>query len=129
MITTKAASAINPLMVLDEITKVTREWIQIHEEEQTKRAQIAADVESRIADIHARRDLFLTYLDKTFDERDALFEALFERLDQAMTHDPTAVGDILGSITALAIKSPFADLRDPVALRAKLDDDDSEWEV
>ncbi|MCK5929052.1 MAG: hypothetical protein KAG80_12730 [Nocardioides sp.] len=129
MITAKAASAINPLTVLDEITRLAGEWIHVHEEEETKRAQIAADAETRIAEIHARRDLFLTYLDKTFDEREALFERLFDRLDQALSHDPSSAGEILGSITALALKSPFADLRDPVAVRAKLADSDAEWEV
>jgi hypothetical protein len=125
----KAAGPLSAASVLEEIVKLTREWIQVDEEETTKRAQIEADAKLNIAEIHARRDLFLTYLDKTFDEREKNFEELFARLDEALANDSEAVGLILSSISTLALKSPFADLHDPVALRQKLDDPTVEWEV
>ena len=123
------AGPLSAATVLDEIVKLTKEWIQVHEEETTKRVQIKADTKVQIAEIHARRDLFLTYLDKTFDEREKNFEVLFARLDDALANNFEAVGMILSSITTLALKSPFADLHDPVALRQKLDDPTAEWEV
>jgi hypothetical protein len=94
-----------------------------------QRVQIEAETEITIAEINPRRDLFLTYLDKTFDEREKNFDQLFARLDDALANKPEAVGMILSSITALALKSPFADLHDPVALRQKLDDPAAEWPV
>lgn len=115
--------------VLDEVLRLGREWVQVHEETSTKRTAIQADAEVTIAQIHARRDLFLTYLDRSFDEREQNFEALFARLDEALASSPEAVGAILSSITTLALKSPFADLHDPVALRQKLDDPGAEWAV
>lgn len=125
----KAAGPLSAATLLEEIIKLTQEWIQVHEQETTKRALIEAEAEVQIAEIHARRDLFLTYLDKTFDEREKNFEELFTRLDDALANAPDAVGVILSSITTLALKSPFADLHDPVVLRQKLDDPSAEWEV
>jgi hypothetical protein len=54
---------------------------------------------------------------------------LFAHLDDALANNFEAVGIIHSSITTLALKSPFADLHDPVALRQKLDDPTAEWEV
>ena len=125
----KAAGPLSAANVLNDIVELVREWIQVHEDETTKRAQIAADGEVKIEEIHARRDLFLTYLDKTFDEREKNFEQLFARLDDALANNADAVVVILSSITTLALKSPFADLHDPIALRQKLDDPEAEWEV
>jgi hypothetical protein len=123
------ASPLSAANVLFEIVNLTKEWIQVHEEETTNRVRIKADTKVKIAEIHARRDLFLTYLDKTFDEREKNFEELFASLDHALANNFEAVGMILSSITTLALKSPFADLHDPVALRQKLDDPTAEWEV
>lgn len=120
---------ISAMNVIDEVLRLGREWMQVHEEESTKRAVIQVDAEVTIAQIHARRDLFLSYLDKSFDEREKNFEALFARLDEALLSSPEAVGTILSSITTLALKSPFADLHDPVALKEKLNDPDAEWSV
>lgn len=125
----KAAGPLAAATVLEEIVKLAKEWVQVHEEETTKRIQIKAAADATIAEIHARRDLFLTYLDKTFDERERNFEELFARLDKALSTNAESIGVILSSITALALKSPFADLHDPVALRKKLDDRAAEWAV
>lgn len=125
----KAAGPLSAANILDEIFALARECIQVHEDETTKRAQIAADAEVKIAEIHARSGLFLTYLDKTFDEREKNFEQLFALLDDALANNANAVGGILSSITTLALKSPFADLRDPIAVRQKLDDPEAKWEV
>lgn len=125
----KAAGPLAAASLLEEIVKLAEEWITVHEEETTKRVQIEAEAEIKLAEINARRDLFLTYLDKTFDEREKNFDRLFTRLDDALANKPEAVGVILSSITTLALKSPFADLHDPVALRQKLDDPAAEWPV
>lgn len=123
------APPISAIAVLQEIVQLGREWIQVHEEESTKRTAIQAHADVRIAEIHSRRDLFLTHLDRSFDERQRLFDDLFRQLDQAMSGNPAAVPTILATISTLAHKSPFADLHDPIALRQKLDDPDAEWTV
>ncbi|MGQ0631972.1 MAG: hypothetical protein ACT4P1_13115 [Sporichthyaceae bacterium] len=123
------APPISPMAVVTEIVQLGREWIRVHEEESTKREAIRAHADVRIAEIHERRDLFLSYLDRSFDERERVFDNLFRQLDQAMSGNPEAVPTILASISTMAHKSPFADLHDPVALRQKLDDPNAEWTV
>ena len=124
-----AGGPLSAATVLDDIAKLTTEWMQVHEAETTNSVQIKADTERAISEIHARRDLFLSYLDRSFDEREENFEQLFVRLDDALASQPEAVGFILSSITTLALKSPFADLRDADALRTELDDPEAEWTV
>ena len=139
MINTHAASAagmvgsagaeLDALAILNEIVGLGREWIQVHEEETTKRTQIIANANERIAEIHALQSLFLTYLDKSFDERERNFTQLFTTLDTMITTGAGDIAPVLASITTLALKSPFADLHDPAKLRSKLADPDAEWEV
>jgi hypothetical protein len=115
--------------VVNEIISLGREWATVHEQQVTERARIAADKKKTLAEIHARRDIFLTYLDRSFDERQKNFEQLFARLDTALETDSSAVPDLLSSISTLATHSPFADLRDAADVRRKLDDPAAEWVV
>jgi|SRR4051794_13248270 len=117
------------MAVIHQVVTLGRDWAQVHDAETTKRAEIAANADVTIAEIHARRDLFLTYLDKSFDERARTFDQLFDRLDKALAGNPELVPSILASISALAHKSPFADLHDPQLLRRMLEDPDHEWTV
>lgn len=105
------------------------EWVRIHETESTKRAAIRAQEQATLADIQAKRDLFLSYLERSFDERRAGFDRLFDALDTAMREDPAQVGTILSSITALAMKSPFADLSNIDLIKERLQDPNHVWEV
>jgi hypothetical protein len=66
-------------VALERSSNWPKEWIEVHEEETTKRVQIKTEAEVKITEINARRDLFLSYLDKTFDEREKNFEQLFAR--------------------------------------------------
>lgn len=120
---------ISALGVVQDIVGLGKEWLSVHEVEMTKRAGIRSDAEVKIAEIQERRDLFLTYLDKAFDEREEQFRALFKGLDNALVSNSDAVGPLLSSISTLALKSPFSDLRDPELLRQKLGDPDAEWKV
>ncbi|WP_062381180.1 hypothetical protein [Demequina pelophila] len=122
-------SALEALAVLNTIVDAAQEYAQVREAEQTKRDVIEAQKQVALAEIHARSELFLTYLDRSFDEREKNFENLFAALDKAMTDGGGNVAEILGSITTLAAASPFKDLHDPVQVRAALDDPDKVWDV
>ncbi len=81
-----------------------------------------------IAQIKAKRDFLINYLNRSFDERSENFAALFGIVDQAMADGNNAqLGAALHSITKLAKSSPFKDLADLASVRAALDDPDHEW--
>lgn len=117
------------LTVINEVVGAISTLVEVHETESTKREAIRARERATIEEIHARRDLFLTYLDRAFDERRAVFDDLFRALDRAMDEDPSQIPNILGSITALAAKSPFKDLVDIDLVKQNLADPDHEWTV
>jgi len=115
--------------VLNNVLAAAKEYAEVREVETTKRAQIEARKAVALAEIEARRELFITYLERSFDEREKNFAELFRALDAAMKSDTGQVAEILGAITTLAASSPFKDLHDPVAVRNALDDPNHEWEV
>lgn len=132
----EVAKAAGPLLtgadavaVIKNVVGAVGEWVQIVEQEKTKRAEIAAKEAATLAAIAADRDVLLTYLDRSFDERRDNFDRLFVALDDAMRHHRSAVADLLGAITTLALKSPFADLADAPSVVARLHDKDTEWPV
>ncbi len=105
--------------VIKEIVGAVGEWVRTVEQGRAKRADIAAKEAATLAAIAADRDVLLTYLDRSFDERKDNFKQLFTALDDAIRNNPAAVADVLGAITTLAVRSPFADLAD--APRCSLD--------
>lgn len=123
------ATGLGATALVDQIVGAVNEWVQIHETETTKRELIRAQENRVIAEIQARRELFITYLDRSFDERERAFNELFRALDRAMDSEPSAVAGILGSITTLAAKSPFADLVDIDLVKTNLANPGHEWEV
>jgi hypothetical protein len=122
-------TGLDAMAVVNQIVGAVTEWVQVHETETTKRELIRAQESIVISEIQARRELFVTYLDRSFDERERAFNELFRALDRAMDSDPTAVAGILGSITTLAARSPFADLVDIDLVKSNLADPDHEWAV
>jgi hypothetical protein len=93
-----------------------------------ERLQMNAQVE--IERVHAIRDVMLSYLDRSFDERRQNFDALFTRLDVAMAQgDVDVVAKTLDAVVDLAKTSPFKDLADVAKARAALRDKSVEWEL
>ncbi len=115
--------------VIKEIVGAVGEWVRTVEQGRAKRADIAAKEAATLAAIAADRDVLLTYLDRSFDERKDNFKQLFTALDDAIRNNPAAVADVLGAITTLAVRSPFADLADAPSVLARLNDKGSEWTV
>lgn len=111
--------------VVDSVSK----WIT--EERKTKAtvAHVNAQRDVIISGIEAQRDFLLRSLDVVFDERRTAFRELFSRLDIAMRDgNDQAVADVLASITALATKNPFTELRDHRIVIEQFRSDDT-WEV
>jgi hypothetical protein len=125
----KIPAGFDPMAAVQQIVALGSEWALVHEQEVTKRAQIGESTKVAIEQIRERKELFLTYLDRSFDERSKNFDELFRSLDLAIESNADLVPHILASISALAHKSPFADLHDPQLVRQMLDDPDHEWTV
>ena len=87
-------TGLDALTVVNQIVGAVTEWVQVHETETTKRELIGAQESIVISEIQARRELFVTYLDRSFDERERTFNELFRALDRAMDSDPTAIAGI-----------------------------------
>lgn len=115
-------------VLLNQILLVAEDYLSVRETEVTKREVILARKEVDLKEIHAKSELFLTYLQRTFDERRANFKELFNSLDRAM-QDGGDVAMILGAITTLAASSPFKDLHDVELVRKNLANPDHEWPV
>ena len=77
-----------------------------------------------------QKELLLTYLDKSFDERKVNFENFFNRLDKAMAqNDVEQMSIILSSINQLAAISPFKVLQARKDARRALEDPNFELDV
>lgn len=122
--------ALSPQMVLESLVSEMSAWVTVIQEEGTKRARIEAQRQVLLADIATKRDIILTYLERSFDERQANFTSLFGQLEAACAGGRSdEIALLLGAITTLASKSPFADLHDLDLLKGHLADDQYEWTV
>ena len=112
-----------------DVVEAYTEYKIVAEQEHTKRRGIEAWEKATIADIQAKRDALIEYLEGSFDERAKNFYFLFKKVDEAI-----AIGDnnqlalAMTSITEIAKSSPFKDLADLTSVRAALDDPEHEWE-
>ena len=123
-----SVGSINPTECFQQMVLAYTEYMQIAEQEQTKRRQIQAYEQVTIAKINAQRDLLMVYLDRSFDERAENFRSLFcvvERAIAAGNNEQLALA--LNSITEIAKSSPFKELANLTSVRAALDDPDHEW--
>lgn len=109
--------------------KVTQEVAKFAEVQETKRTQIRMDAEVAIKKVEAMRDTLKEYLEKSFDERSAIFAKQFEVVDKALaTGDNNMLSMGLTSINELAASSPFKALADINSVQKMLTDD-SEFDL
>ncbi len=121
---------ITPLQCLKELVTSCTEYLKVKEEEKTKRHKIETWEKITIAEIKAKRDLFINYLDYSFDERAKNFNSLFQLVDQAIDNENSQQLSLaLQAIIALAQSSPFDSLTDLSRVKAALDDPDYVWEL
>lgn len=120
----------NPAQCLNEIVQAWTEYLTIAEQERTKRRDIEAWEKVTLADIKAKRDLLMDYLDRSFDERSKNFKLLFQTVDSALSSgDNQQLALTLHAITELAKSSPFQALSDLSKVKAALNDPDHIWEL
>jgi len=101
----------------------------IAEIERTKPRDIEAWEKENITRINAQRDLLMTFLERSFDERAENFRVLFGVVDNALVSgDNEQLALALNSITELAKSSPFKDLANLNNLRAALNNPEHVWE-
>lgn len=104
---------VDAFAALNEIVSAAREYGRIREEEQTKRAAIAADEHIQVDRIRAAEEILRLYFDRVFAERAKTSDEMFVRLDQAMDRgDPQMVHAVVRGIVDLAQASPLAGLED-----------------
>ena len=119
-----ALTATIPDVALETIITSFLEYKQVVAQEKTKREQIRAWRDVELERIRAQEELFLTYLDRVFDERRANFAKFFEVLDHAVeTENVAVITTTLESVTALAATSPFKDIATVAQVRQVLDGD------
>lgn len=119
---------INPLNGLQHLVSDYCEYKIVSAQEKTKRREIEAWERKTLAEIHAKRDILIKFLELSFDERAENFRHLFNVVDQAIESDNNQqLALALHSITELAKSSPFKDLANLASVQAALDDPDHEW--
>ncbi len=124
-----ALQNLNPAESLEQMVSAYTEYLTIAEQEKTKRRDIEAWEKESITRINAQRDVLMTYLERSFDERADNFRALFGVVDNALVSgDNQQLALALNSITEIAKSSPFKDLADLSNVRAALNNPDHVWE-
>lgn len=112
-----------------DVVEAYTEYKIVAEQEHTKRRGIEAWEKATIADIQAKRDALIEYLEGSFDERAKNFYFLFKKVDEAIAMgDNNQLALAMTSITEIAKSSPFKDLANLTSVRTALDDPDHEWE-
>ena len=119
----------NPVQCLNDIVQAWTDYMKTAAEEEAKRCEIEAWEKVTLAEIKAKRDFLIGYLERSFDERAKNFQSLFQVVDQAiLSGDNQQLGLALHAIVELAKSSPFKDLADLSTVKAALDDPDHVWE-
>lgn len=115
---------------LKAFSEAATDAVKFCEVQKTKREEIRADRDVRIARLRVQRDIVMDYLERSFDERRFLFERQFEVVDHALT-----TGNIeelalsLQSINDLAKSSPFKALADIGNVQRALTQEGSTFDI
>ncbi len=120
---------VDAFSTLNSIVNALTEYKKIAEEERTKRREISAWEKTAIADIRARRDLLIGYLENSFDERAENFQHLFASIDEVIeSGNNEQLAMLLNAVVDIAKANPFNDLADLSTVKAALNDADHTWE-
>lgn len=112
------------------LTEVANETVKYVTEQETQQDKIRAQRDVAIAKINATTACIKEYLDRTFDERSAIFAKQFECIDAALrTGNNEMLAISLNSINSLAASSPFKNLADINQVQQALGDGKTEWDI
>ncbi|WP_216824139.1 hypothetical protein [Dietzia sp. WMMA184] len=110
---TGSIDVLDAFRALNTVVAAAREYGEISQVEQSRRAAIAAAESVQVARLEAAEKTLHMYFDRVFEERRETNQAMFERLDQAMeTGDPQLVHAVVRGIVDLAQSSPLSGLED-----------------
>lgn len=125
-----AVGQADALAALNNIVEAGREYLQLREEETTKRARLEAYRTVETERVRAAERVLTDYFDRVFAERSDSFQQMWSRLDEAAEKgDDDTVRNMLGGIVQLAQSSPLSGLADLPALRAAFDDPNTVWDL
>lgn len=117
------------MAAIQEIYSVADETIKYCAEQETKREEIRAERDVAIAKIKEMGELVKVYLEKTYDERSAIFAKQFDAIDAAISNGNIEMLAVtLNSMNALAASSPFKNLADINSVKKGLIEN-SEWDI
>ncbi len=115
---------------LSALTEVANDTVKYVAEQETKQVEINAKRDVAIAQINATTACIKEYLDKTFDERSAIFAKQFACVDEALRKgDNELLAMALNSINSLAASSPFKNLADIGQVQQSLMSGNEEWDI
>lgn len=115
---------------LSALVEVASDTVKYVAEQETKQEEIRAQRDVAIARINATSACIKEYLEKTFDERSAIFAKQFECVDVALrTGNNEMLAMSLNSINSLAASSPFKNLADINQVQQALGDRETEWDI
>ena len=118
------------LSLIQTLSKTAEDVKKFTEVQKTKRAEIRAQAEVRIREIDSMRDLLMSYLDRTFDERRRIFAKQFECVDKALVDgDMNMLAISLNNITDLAKSSPFKALADFSSVKKQLGQKNTTFDI
>jgi len=113
------------LCCVQQLSTQYSDLLQVREEEITKREQIQAKKEMVLSQISTIKEMFITYMDKSFDERKENFARFFDVVDTALENDNMRALQMgLQSINQLAAESPFKAIADMNILVQTMDAND-----
>lgn len=120
----------DPLRVFQVLVQAYQETRAVEAHEATRRRQIAAWEKSRISALEMHKQVLLTCLDRSFDERAENFRRFFALADEALeSGNNAALQSVLVALTELAKSSPFKDIADLASAQAGLEDTEHIWEI
>ncbi|QOC94919.1 hypothetical protein D0Q02_30740 [Micromonospora craniellae] len=118
------------MSALKQLISVSREVIEIHEIESTKRERLRTYRATEVERIKASERVLRDYFDRIFAERREQNQVLFDGLRQAReAGDVAAMQTFVGGIVEVARISPLAQIGDLADLRRAMDDPDTVFQL
>lgn len=115
---------LDPEQALNTLNNLYNKYVELEkarEEYKTERDRIQADKEKALDQIAAIKDVLMTYLNRSFDERAIMIKQNFEVIDTAIaSNNMEALAITVQSVNTLVAQSPFKALVDLAQVRREL---------
>ncbi|MEU4533157.1 hypothetical protein AB0F49_33455 [Micromonospora ureilytica] len=129
-VASRGISAADALSALKQLIRVSREVIEIHEIESTKRERLRTYRATEVERIKASERMLRDYFDRIFAERREQNQVLFDGLQQAReAGDVAAMQTFVSGIVEVARISPLAQIGNLADLRRAMDDPDTVFQL